>query len=487
MSTAAQRENREDMAGLFDLQANGTEGAPALREVVAERLASHRRRVSVEQARQAQQAAAGLRDRAEARRGASRVRDAVAARYQASQSYREYLASEAERAIEQAEAEAEVANRNARAVAEAQMQLLEELERWEAPEPGLLEVVKDEQRSEARGELAHALADIALGARELIAEPIIIAQNGPRILPVPSSSERPVNEVSAAGLTVKLFEEIGKSRVMATELRLGKHAGASAGGDSEMSDLEEEIEFRRAPEFVPHIIETTAIPANLIEFPRQLIAPRKARPRLAEGPLREDAAPEPQLRIFEVEAEQISVEPTAPTALEPAGVAEWQTLLLDGNAARVPDAPAHAQAHFTMQPQTAPLELRLMATAVDAAYLFAGLLVFGSVVVEVCGTSLRDLPKPLMAASCAGVLLALFLGFQMLFFSFGEATPGMRYARIALCTFGDDNPSRKAMRRRIGATLLAASPVALGLAWAFLDEERLGWHDRISKMYQRAY
>ena len=285
MSSAAQREDQEDMAGLFDLQANGTDGGPALREVVAERLASHRRRVSVEQARQAQQAAANLRERAESRRGSSRVRDAVAARYQASQTYREYLAAEAERAIEQAEAEAEVAKRNARAVTEAQMQLLEELEKWNAPAVGPLEVVKDEQRMEARGELAHALADIALGARELIAEPIIIANESPRILPLQTqfSSERPVNEVSAAGLTVKLFEEIGRSRVQATELRLGKHARATAGAESEMNDLEEEIEFRRAPEFVPHIIETTAIPANLIEFPRQLIAPRKARPRLAEG------------------------------------------------------------------------------------------------------------------------------------------------------------------------------------------------------------
>ncbi len=494
MNSAAQREASAD---LFDVQANGTEGAPALREMAAERLASHRHRASAERIRQAQQAAAMVRERTEARRGSSgslgsqRVRDAVAARFQASQSYREYLSAEAERAIAQAEAEAEVANRNARAVAEAQMQLLEELEQWQSPETGLREAAKEEQHAEARGELAHALADIAMGARELIAEPIFIpaATATPRILPAlqNDANEKPVNEVSAAGLTVRLFEEIGTSRLKPGDLRLGKHVGASVAGEAEMSDLEEEIEFRRAPEFQPHIIETTAIPGNLIEFPRQLIAPRKARPRLAEGPLREDVAPEPQLRIFEVEAEQISVEPLSVAAIEPAAVAEWQTLLLDGNAARVPDAPAHAQAHFTMQPQTAPLELRLMAASVDGALLLTSLLAFGSVVVEVCGSSLRDLPQPLMAASAAGVLLTFFLAFQLLFFTFGEATPGMRYARIALCTFSDDNPTRKAMRRRIGAVLLAAAPVALGLAWTFLDEERLGWHDRMSRMYQRAY
>jgi len=75
----------------------------------------------------------------------------------------------------------------------------------------------------------------------------------------------------------------------------------------------------------------------------------------------------------------------------------------------------------------------------------------------------------------------------MLFFSLTGDTPGMRYARIGLCTFGDRNPTRKAMRRRVLATLLAACPLGLGLAWACLDEERLGWHDRMSRMYQRAY
>ncbi len=487
MSSAAQR---EEMADLFDLEADGTNSSPALRDVAAERLAAHRRRASVERARQAQQAAAAVLDRVEARRGgSSRVRDAVAARFQASQSYREYLASEAERAIAQAEAEAEVAQRNAKAIAEAQMKLLEELEQWEAPEPGPREVVKEEQRAEARGELAHALADIALGARELISEPVNV-NAAPRVLPAEQAAtkDKPVNEVSAAGLTVRLFEQISGSRLKTTDLHLGKHSKSLGEGGFDLSDLEDEIEFRRAPEFQPHVIETTAIPGNVLEFPRQLIAPRKARPRLAEGPLREDSAPEPQLRIFEVEAEQISSEPApAAAAIEPAAVAEWQTLMLDGNPMRVPDAPAHAQAHFTMQPQTAPMELRLMASAVDGACLLGAFMVFGSIVAEMCGSSLRDLPKPMLAVSAAVVFAVLFLAFQMLFFTLAESTPGMRYARIALCTFADDNPTRKAMRRRIGAMLLAASPLALGLAWAFLDEERLGWHDRISRMYQRAY
>jgi uncharacterized RDD family membrane protein YckC len=77
--------------------------------------------------------------------------------------------------------------------------------------------------------------------------------------------------------------------------------------------------------------------------------------------------------------------------------------------------------------------------------------------------------------------------YQLLFFTLSEATPGMRYARIALCTFNDDNPTRAAMRRRIFAIVLAACPLGIGFLWAWLDEDGLGWHDRISRMYQRSY
>ncbi len=91
------------------------------------------------------------------------------------------------------------------------------------------------------------------------------------------------------------------------------------------------------------------------------------------------------------------------------------------------------------------------------------------------------------AIGTAVTLAVLTLLYQLLFFTFSEATPGMRYARIGLCTFSDDNPTRSAMRRRIFATVLAACPLGIGFLWAWMDEDGLGWHDRISRMYQRSY
>ena len=43
------------------------------------------------------------------------------------------------------------------------------------------------------------------------------------------------------------------------------------------------------------------------------------------------------------------------------------------------------------------------------------------------------------------------------------------------------------MRWRIFAVLLSICTLGLGFFWAALDEDRLTWHDLISRMYQRSY
>ena len=80
------------------------------------------------------------------------------------------------------------------------------------------------------------------------------------------------------------------------------------------------------------------------------------------------------------------------------------------------------------------------------------------------------------------------IAYLVLFFAFSDqGTPGMRYARIALCTFDDNNPTVGQSLMRIPAMLLAALPLGAGLLWSVVDRENLGWHDRLSKTYQRKY
>jgi uncharacterized RDD family membrane protein YckC len=441
----------------------------AMKQEVAARLAAHRaRRQKNAPAEAPAPVAVPSRERA------ARIAATVAERYAHSESYRSFLAAEANAAIRQAEAAAEVAALTARAVTQAQLSLLEELDQYaeQLPQPVQVYSVAPEA--------------IAYAAVEPIAAP-----------PVVSRSEPP------AKLTVRLYEDVAPSSARAFKT---SHLRPNVDlQEDEALALDDEIAFRQAPVFL-EASPTIEIPANLLEFPRQLVAARKARPRIAEGPLREDADHAPassQLRIFEVETTQISTE----AALDSAAP-EWSSILLD---AQPMIAPTMVQAEdydtFPLPaPQllTAPLELRIMAAAVDNAIVLGAMLAFAAAAVWTIG-SIPTLPlaepgvegikgilatlvqlAPL-AATVAGTFLFLHTLYQFLFFNFSEATPGMKYARIGLCTFDDENPTRKQLRLRVPATLLATCPLGLGFLWSWIDADRLGWHDRISRTYQRSY
>jgi uncharacterized RDD family membrane protein YckC len=430
----------------------------ALKEQVAQRLAAHRARRNQHQSNPA----TPIAPPASANSRASRIAAAVAERYAHSQSYRAFLAEQAESAIRAAEAAAEVAALNAQAVADAQYQLLDELDQWTLTPPVPLESLDSFDPAAART------------AQPRIAE---------------SLPDPPAN----SGLTVRLYNAAQVARgypAPAATGRLNQNQVKVPLDEDEVLALEEEIAFRQSPIFDPPPID---IPANLIEFPRQLVAARKARPRLAEGPLREEAdhaAAAAQLRIFEVEAAQISTAPAIESAAP-----EWSSILLAAQpvspVVEVPEAPFQP----VLSPQTAPFSLRLMAAIVDGCIVTAALLAFTAVFAFTVGkldgpvsaATAGHLPFETAALAAAATFAVFSLLYQLLFFTFSEATPGMRYARIGLCTLSDDNPTRTAMRRRIFAAVLAACPLGIGFLWAWLDEDGLGWHDRISRMYQRAY
>ena len=424
----------------------GTDGPHtpfALRQQVAERLAAHRAR----RGHTAHAAPPSSASRPQHGRKAQ-IASAVADRYAHSQSYRSFLAAEAERSVHQADAVAAIATINARAIADAQQQLLADLDHWDLPpEPDAC---------------THELTS------------------------VPATSLR--SEI--AGYTVRHAESMLHSL---TSARDGSPSTRREVPDEidldECSLLDDEIAFRHDPTFA-EAIAPLPLAANLIEFPRQLIAARKVRPRLAEGPLREGTADaDTQLRIFEVDPAHLSV---AASSGHAETTPEWSSILLAPQAAGeylASDMPAFIS---TLVPQVAPIRRRLMAALVDGSIvlttLLAGCGVFVETVAHVDPARLPLHLAPLAAVSTAAAAIALFsLLYLVLFFTFAEATPGMRYARIALCTFSDQNPSRRAIRRRILAMAIATLPAGLGLLWAFVDEDTLSWHDRLSQMYQRSY
>jgi len=259
------------------------------------------------------------------------------------------------------------------------------------------------------------------------------------------------------------------------------------------------IEADLTDPFEDAIVEPShPLPARLIENPRELVAPRKARPRLAEGPLREEQdahAAESAAESAPGEQPMAPIPPpesvrtaqgnrrAAPPRTSVPPRSQWLSIQLDTESPVRAEKPSRPQID-DLPLHVASFEDRLTAGLVDCGLAASAFLLF----VAVFAFSTTHLPTGRVAFAGAGaILLAMILLYQFVFFTLTDATPGMRYSRIALCTFDDENPTQPAMRARIAALLLSALPLGLGFFWAIFDEDSLSWHDRITRTYQRSY
>lgn len=215
--------------------------------------------------------------------------------------------------------------------------------------------------------------------------------------------------------------------------------------------------------------------ANLIQFPRELVATRKMRPRRAERANAVEGQ-ERQLSIFEVDPGTVSVEAGASVWPEPG----WSGIRLEAqtqNEAAAQEAPAPL-----LELELAPIGHRLLAALVDGALIAAALL--GAA--RVAAANIAHPPAARIAVLMAvSAFLLIGMLYQTLFLTLDEATPGMRCAGISLCTFDGQIPTPAELRSRLGALLLSVVPVGLGVAWTLFDDDHLSWHDRLSRTYLR--
>ena len=544
----------------LDSQAS-EQAAPQWKQEVNQRLAAHRSRRGG-----ATQPGGNIAENPRA--GSARAAEAaarVAARYAKAPSYSQLLAGEARAVVRAAGAAAEAA-RNAQAAAQAVLFGLESgsmtSELWEpAAQP---EAVSTAQMDSAQAPPRwqdeppaeqHATAQMTpyAGAQPRWEEALPVTSAAPqagrdvwsemRVHPSPEPSADPV----------QAYREESRR-----QYRRG-HGHNSAEGElfpTESFDSSDSFDaFDAYDSYDPMgsaMVEPVQhLPANLIEFPRELVATRKARPRLAEGPFYDASHHNSQLSIFEVDPASLD----APAAVQTAAIAppEWASIELDHHREPSYSAAGTQQAHAGHVPaqeayvaatpipsayatgvevadsvveEVAPVERgasearaiqyrtgssdrtrtgstpeatnapaielmvarlsdRALAAVVDGALVTLAFL--AAAVVVIASTAHPPTGRMALIASACGWLLFGLL-YQFLFLSYAEeGTPGMRYARIALCTFDDDNPTVEQMRLRIPALVLATLPAALGLAWALFDGEHLGWHDRLTRTYQRKY
>lgn len=237
---------------------------------------------------------------------------------------------------------------------------------------------------------------------------------------------------------------------------------------------------------VPPVISVEpaqSLHANLIEFPREIVATRRVRPQVA-GEAYDSAG---QLSIFEVDPGAVSTVPEpAVKSADSESIwtgPEWSGIELDEQPA-FEHATAVDEAALPLQLELAPLSLRLMASLVDCA------LVVGVLCVVVAAIARYIHPAISMrTGEVLGVTLvaAATAAYHWYFLVKKSATPGMHYAGISLCTFEDERPTETQLRARFLATLLSVVPMGLGLAWAIFDDDHLSWHDRLSRTYQRRF
>jgi uncharacterized RDD family membrane protein YckC len=229
-------------------------------------------------------------------------------------------------------------------------------------------------------------------------------------------------------------------------------------------------------------IEAQAIPANLIHFPREIVATRRLRPRLAEGSVESESQ---QLSIFEVDPKTVSTQPMEQSieAGDPVWIgSSWQQMRLDGepHAEQVPD-------YYALVPDEhklyqAPFGRRMMATVVDSAVIMG--LVFGSI--YLISSNVDSLPgKRAFEVFAVLAVLGFAALYEWFFLTYAKVTPGMRYAQLALCTFDEQMPTGEQVKGRLKAMLISVLPLGLGMLWSIFDEDQMSWHDRLSKTYLR--
>ncbi len=223
---------------------------------------------------------------------------------------------------------------------------------------------------------------------------------------------------------------------------------------------------------------------NLIQFPREMVATRKMRPRRAEGPLA-TAAPEAQLSIFEVDPATISTQPAV--VVEEPAAPDWMRTELESVAVEPepveelleePEPAVAASAAIEL----APMSRRLLAHVVDASLIVGSFLGAAATV----GAHASALPGPRAAAlGSALAILAIGAAYQVLFVTLTGETPGMRYAGLGFGAFSGGPASVAQRCGRLMALPLSVLPLGLGLAWALFDDGGLAWHDRLSRTYLR--
>jgi uncharacterized RDD family membrane protein YckC len=135
---------------------------------------------------------------------------------------------------------------------------------------------------------------------------------------------------------------------------------------------------------------------------------------------------------------------------------------------------------FEIPLQSAGLPRRVLALAADGLVVACSVALFGYIFFRIADVNpIQRQFLPMLA-----VVTAIFwAAYQYALLTYSASTPGLALAGLRLSKFDGSSVPRKIRQWRALASILSGASLALGYAWCFLDEDRLCWHDRITRTY----
>ena len=123
---------------------------------------------------------------------------------------------------------------------------------------------------------------------------------------------------------------------------------------------------------------------------------------------------------------------------------------------------------------------RVMAAGIDAAIAVAALGVFLATF-HFAGAEIVLSKETLPFYVAAAVLISLF--YRVLFCIANRDTPGVSWTGLRVLDFDGRTPTRRQRWYRLLGGFVGAIAAGIGLIWAIFDEEKLTWHDHMSKTF----
>lgn len=142
-----------------------------------------------------------------------------------------------------------------------------------------------------------------------------------------------------------------------------------------------------------------------------------------------------------------------------------------------------ASALYSSAP-VAESSFRSMAAIIDTAIGLLGTILFMGIF-RAAGFQFDLSRQSLISLGVATILISML--YRALYALAGGDTLGLRMMNLRLVDFCGHLPSRKERLQRLFGGLVSFFSLGMGLIWAMADEDKLTWHDHISKTYPTSF